>query len=512
MTIVATESEAPSPAPKDTGFKQVGRHVLIYGLGIVLSRAIGFIMLPVYTSFLTPADYGVMELVQMTLDVISIAAGAQLALGMFRYYHKAEAQAEKNAVVSTALVALALSYAVVGTGTFIFAGALSQLVFDSTVHADLIRIASVSLAFQSLLVVPLAYARLRDRSVLFVAANALKLALSLGFNLLFLVHLGMGVKGIFLGNLIANLCVGGWLATVVLREVGLHFSRAATRNLVRYGVPLIGMHLASFIMTFSDRYFLQAQGDATVVGLYTLAYVFGFVLAMIGYMPFESVWEPKRFEIARQPNRDEMYARAFIYLNVSLVTAAVGIALFVGDLLRIMSTPAFHSAADIVPIILIAYVLQGWTGMQNIGILMKERTELITLAAWAGAVTALLSYWLLVPEYLGWGAAIGTVLAFAVRHILVYVFSQRVWPVAYRWAPVLRLLALAFAVAIVGELLPPMTVLHSIVTRAALFAAYLVAMWHLSVLSSGDRARIRSVALAVARFRFGAIRAGMSEG
>lgn len=502
----AGQASKVAPAPE---LRQVGRHVLIYGLGIVLSRAIGFVMLPVYTRYLTPADYGVMELVQMTLDVISIAAGAQLALGMFRYYHKAEDPAEKRAVVSTALIALAVSYALVGAGTFLFSRELSLLVFGVADHTGLLRIASVNIACQSLMVVPLAYARLRDRSVLFVTANGLKLILSLGFNLLFLVQMGMGTRGIFLSSLIANICVGLWLASTVLREVGLRFSRAATRDLLRYGVPLIGMHLAAFIMTFGDRYFLQASGNATIVGLYTLAYTFGFMLAMIGYMPFETVWEPKRFEFAKLPNRDDIYARAFIYLNLSLISAAVGISLFVGDVLRIMAAPAFHSAANIVPIILIAYVLQGWSGMQNIGILMKERTELITLASWAGAGTALLSYWLLIPHFLGWGAAIGTVLSFAVKHVLIYIFSQREWPVAYRWGPVIRLIVAGVAISIVGQLLPQTQILTSLAIHTGLFTVYLIAIWNIDVLTEAERERVRSVLHAVLHRR--SIRSALSQ-
>jgi hypothetical protein len=54
----------------------VAKHSLVYGLGMVISRSVSFIMLPIYTRYLTPADYGVMALVEMTLDVIAILGGA----------------------------------------------------------------------------------------------------------------------------------------------------------------------------------------------------------------------------------------------------------------------------------------------------------------------------------------------------------------------------------------------------------------------------------------------------
>src|SRR5207247_1738109 len=168
------------------------------------------------------------------------------------------------------------------------------------------------------------------------------------------------------------------------------------------------------------------------------------------------VWEPARFEIAKRPDRDELYSRTFVYFNIVLLTIAVVITLFVGDFLRIVAAPAFLPAGQLVPIILIAYVLQSWTVMHNIGIQMREQTEFYTLANWVGAAVALVGYAVLIPRLLGLGAALATVASFGVREWLVYVLSQRLWPVHYRWAPVIRLLLLASAFGLVALLLPPL--------------------------------------------------------
>src|SRR2546422_2780906 len=109
----------------------------------------------------------------------------------------------------------------------------------------------------------------------------------------------------------------------------------------------------------------------------------------IGEVPFTTVWEPASFEIAKRPDRNELYARGFIYFNVVLLSVAVLIILFAGDFLRIVAAPAFRPAADLVPVIVLAYVLQSWTIMHYIGIQIRERTELYTLANWAGAIVAL---------------------------------------------------------------------------------------------------------------------------
>jgi O-antigen/teichoic acid export membrane protein len=482
-------SSSSSPGSGD-GFqiKGLARHSMVYLLGIILSKAVSFVMLPVYTRFLTPGDYGIMELIEMTLDVISIIAGGGIATGIFRFYHKADTEAERKAVVSTALQFLAATYVVVALGVWFAAPWLSSLVFRTAVYAPLVRIAACTLVFQSLFIAPMAFIRVSNRSPVFVAISLSKLVLSLSFNIYFVVHLRMGARGVLTSNLIANAVIGTALVAMVLRNVGLSWSAGTARSLVRYGIPLIWTQFATFIATFGDRYFLQHVSNVTSVGLYTLAYQFGFILGTVGYMPMELVWVPARFAAAKRPDRDEILARAFIYINVWLLSAAVGLTLFIGDVLHVMTTPAFYPAATYVPLILVAYVWQGWATFLDLGIHMRERTEYITLANWLSAGTALVGYAVLIPHLYALGAAIATAAAFFVRFAATYWFAQRLWPVKYRWTPVVRQVAIGLVVCLASLSMPAAANnLISIGVHALLFVVYLVGLWTLGVLSANER-------------------------
>src|SRR5262249_46662852 len=148
----------------------------------LIGRVAGFVMLPFYTHYLTPADYGVMQLLEMTLDVISIIAGTRIASGIHRYYFKAASDAERRAVLSTAFVLLAASVVAFGSLTTVLAAPLTRLVLGSDEHADLTRIAAVTLALQSLLIVPFGIIQLWKRSVLFTALGTGKLLMQLSMN------------------------------------------------------------------------------------------------------------------------------------------------------------------------------------------------------------------------------------------------------------------------------------------------------------------------------------------
>jgi O-antigen/teichoic acid export membrane protein len=510
----APETPAASPVAR-IGIASLGRHAILYAIGNILSKAVAFLMLPIYTRYLSPADYGVAALIEMTLDVIAIVAGAQIAQGIFRFYHKADTDEERRAVVATAMTALVISYCALGAVVFLAAEWLSQLVFDTPAHANLMQLAAGSFALQSLILVPMAFGRVREQSVLVVGANVAKLAIALTLNLTFVVGLRMGVRGVFLSTLGANLLVGLALGIWTMRQVGFGISRPALRSLVRYGLPLIGVQAATFTMTFSDRYFLQAAGNEAMVGLYNLAYQFGFLLLMLGFVPIEMIWGPRRFQVARGPTPGPILARAFRLINVSVFTIGVGIALFVGDLLRIMAAPAFHPAADVVPIILIAYVFHGWAMMHDIGVLVKERTEFLTVANWIAALVALAGFALLIPRYFAMGAAVAAVLAFGVRWGLTYVFSQRLWHVPYDWRAVFRIVTIAVLVSVVAAALPPLPIGTSLAVHVLLFGGYVALVWLAGILTPDEKASVRAVLSRVAAAvsaRLGGDRAAASRG
>ena len=69
------------------------KHGAVYLIGTVLSRVAGFVMLPVYTRVLAPRDYGVMEMLAYTTDVLTFLVGLGVSTAVTRHYYKYETEA-----------------------------------------------------------------------------------------------------------------------------------------------------------------------------------------------------------------------------------------------------------------------------------------------------------------------------------------------------------------------------------------------------------------------------------
>ena len=136
--------------------------------------------MPIYTRLLTPTDYGVLALIWMTFEVVTIFAGSRIAIGVFHFYHKAEGDEARRTVLSTALLLLAATFGVAAALTLAAAPAIANAVFGETgIYVTYIRLAAVSMLFESLIVVPNALFQLQQKSIRFVSFSLVRLGLQL---------------------------------------------------------------------------------------------------------------------------------------------------------------------------------------------------------------------------------------------------------------------------------------------------------------------------------------------
>ncbi len=208
-----------------------------------------------------------------------------------------------------------------------------------------------------------------------------------------------------------------------------------------FGAPLIISNLGDFILTFSDRYFLKAYSTLAEVGIYSLGYKLGFVLWVFAAQPIFNVWGPKRFEIARRPDVQEINSNVFLLMNIVTISCGLLICLFSYDFFRIMSESNFWDAYKIVPLIMLAYIIQIWTAFCNFGIYYSGKTQYLAWSIIAAAASIIVFSFILIPPLKGYGAALATIIGFIVRFGLVYYFSQKYFHLRLPWTRTLSMLA-----------------------------------------------------------------------
>jgi O-antigen/teichoic acid export membrane protein len=402
-------------------YRDLLRHFGIYGLGQVLSRLASFVLLPFYTGYLRPAEYGCIAILDLSAAVLGIVIGAGMVSAVSRYHFEARDDAERGRVWWTGLTIVTLMATVVAGLAWLGRDSLARLTLGPTqgrggYYYELILL---TLWFDAGGQVLDAYLRVRKWSGMFVGSSLICLLLNIGLNVYLLAELHQGVAGILLGNLIACAIRRISLLAVFMYDSGCHgFDRLLGSKLLRFGGPLVGTALLAVVMNQADRYLLRVFLGMDRVGIYSLAYSIGQAINALCLLPFASIWWVVIYEIAEQPHAKRIYVQVFQYFVYCQMLVLLGVSFFAGPILRLMTAADYSEAERLVPVVCLAYLLFSLHEHFKVPALLAKQTMSLLPAYVAAAVVSIAANLLLVPIFGLPGSAWASVLTFGVFSFL----------------------------------------------------------------------------------------------
>ena len=75
-----------------------------YALSFVINRGLSFLLIPLYTRYLTTTDYGILELLDLTMNFVIVFAGSRLGQALFYYYFSETDEEVREQHISTSIV------------------------------------------------------------------------------------------------------------------------------------------------------------------------------------------------------------------------------------------------------------------------------------------------------------------------------------------------------------------------------------------------------------------------
>jgi len=478
--------------------RKIGRNTLVYGLGGVLQRIVGFLMVPLYTYYLSPRDYGTIELLDLASYVLAMFVGLGLGSAVVRFYYDYEERAERNEVISTAILFLVPVNAAILVLLHFLSGPISRLVLGQDGNRYFFNLVFISLAFSIVNGVLLSYLRAKQQAVLFAVLSVLQLALGLGLNIYLIAGRRMGVLGALYSGVITQAVISVLLLSLIVYEVGLGFSTPKLKGMLRFSAPLVPAGIGMFVLNFADRFFLRKYSSLSVVGTYALGYKIGMSLNALLLTPFYLFWSAYMYEVAQKENAKELFARVYEYLMLGLLFGALGISLFGPDAVSVLAPPSYWAASQIVPIVALAYVFSGLFYYFQLGMALSKQTEFRAYAVGASALLNILLNFLLIPRYGAYGAAWATLFSFLVLAGLSHHFSQRLYRVPYHLGKLVKATLIAAAIFGCAKFVRLHSLRLNVMLHAALLGCFPLVLWAANFYSPEEKAIVRKILLSAA--------------
>ncbi len=324
---------------------------------------------------------------------------------------------------------------------------ISSWVLGTSEDGRFFRILFVTLTFNLSCETPMAWLRVLDRSLTFTAINLVRLVCALSLNILFLVVYDMGVEGVLFSGLITAVLIAGICATICLRSVRFSPNRVVLRQLLAFGIPLIGGWLGSFLLNYSDRFFLKKYTTLADIGIYSLSYKLGMIPTIAVTMPFLMAWGPRQFVVARnEADPAGIFGKIFTYFAALHVMLVLGFGANSREIISIMASPEYAASALFIAPLMVAYAFQGVQQYSQFGLLLCQRTKYIGILVMVAAGVNIGLNAIFVPRYGVAGAAWTTVASFAVLIAMIVPTSQRFFAIRYELGRLSKLLAAAVVV------------------------------------------------------------------
>jgi len=470
--------------------KSLLSHTLVYGVGNSGNRFVGFLLIPLYTRYLTPADYGVLSLVGLLGQILFVVMSLGQGTAVFRTYFNHDNPDRRNTVITTSLWLILLGSFPIALLTIALNKPLTIALTGKPDFTVWVMLGTLGVALKAILRLPFAVLRAREQSWRYTIWSFVQTLSSLVLAIVFVALLHLGGEGVLLSQLLAELIVCLYLVPATVKGLSLKFSRADAWDMLGYGAYQIPMALFSFLLHMADRYFLKHYSSLRAVGLYSLGYRFGEVLA-IAIMAFSLAWYPFLFQHLKDKNAPALYARVCTYFTAVMGLLWLVISLFSREAIAIMARPAFHEAYQVVPWIAGAFFFQALANSWSVGVILhrKVKRRPAVLAA-ATAVNLLLCY-LLVPRYEMLGAAAAGLLSFFCWFVLQAMVAQKLYPIPYEWGRLIRLSIVGIAVYLIGNEIPWSSIWTALAGKTVLVMSTPLLLYATGFFGPGELAQAR---------------------
>ncbi len=398
------------------------KHGWMFMLANVVNRAAGLLLLPLYTKLLSPSEFGVYALVVVVSDLLAVMLMIGMNNAFTAVYFEHPDEEGRRRVISTCLLAL-VGAAVAMLGLAWPAGAAaSWAMFGSAEHALVMAVALGSVALTTLFELALAYYRARKRSGLCLTVSLVKVVALLGFNVVFLWGLDLGVTGIFLANGASFAALGVLLMVMILKDSGVAFSFPILRRVAALGMPYAPQSLLDIANNFVSRWLLNILLSTAAVGLFAFGMRLSQILFMFLTASFLQIWSVSRLE-AQHGASDHGQANFVFHLFVVLLTGAgLGLALTAPEILWLIASHDYTPVLPCMPFLVMAYVLHGVRMNPEVAILKAKRVGVLP---WISAASLTVGTALAVGLVWKWGL-LGAALANLGREVFQILLTETV--------------------------------------------------------------------------------------
>ncbi len=424
--------------------KDIAKDSSVYGISKVLGQVVSFFLIPLYTSYLSPEDYGILSII----GIMSVSLGLLMNFGIdsaiYRYAALAKDKENKKQYISNARF-LVICFASFFTVLFLlFIPQLKALLLTESAP-NLYLLIGLGLTLPATFSSVISASLRIERKVKTIAISSLINVFSSIFStILLIVYFKLGIVGALLGNLLGNVFSSLFviLNGTVFQFKDINWNQC--KELMKYALPTIPAQILAFAIPIYSQISVKQILSLNELGLYAIALKFTIPLTM-GLTMFQQAYAPYKFQILKNDsNAKETFSKIMNLFVIGFGVGVLLISLFGGEFLTIMTTINYHKAAKYTFSLALIPFAQGIYFMCSTGIEFAKFPIFRPLISGAGLLTVLLTNHFLIDNYGVSGAAYSIVISWLVMALGNLIYAQKLYQINYNWIYIITIFLAVF--------------------------------------------------------------------
>lgn len=385
------------------------QNTVLFAIGNIGSKLIGFLMLPLYTHYLSVSEYGTIDIILTVSLILSPLIIGNIHEAVMRYL--LDKDSEKDRIVTSALI------------MFVFASLISLVIMLFLTIYNYNRFLWIIPLFiftSAIYPVPLSYIRGIEDNKLFVKLNILYTFLVSTLNILFLVYFKLGINGYFISLTLSNLII--IIIAIIFSKMYIYFlkfnfDKKTFFSMLKYSMFLIPNSLLWWVTNSSDRVMITSYLGIEQNGLYSIAYRLPTVLSILATIFMQS-WQLTAIK-EKEANDVWKYSNEiFNNLLKTLFLCGSILLLFLKPIINIFLAESYYTSWEYSPLLILALIFGALGGFIGVSYTVAKDSKGMMLSALSGAIINIILNLILIPKYGVNGASFATCISFLI--VLIY--------------------------------------------------------------------------------------------
>lgn len=397
--------------------KYLAKNVFLFSLSGFVPRILSVILIPLYTSYLTTAEYGISDFISTTVSLLIpiFTLDIQDAVMRFAIDDKYESRDVFSIAIRIILAGTAL--VCIGTGIVYVANIpgikSTYLIFFVIMYFTTAIYNTVSL-----------FCRGIDKVHIMVGSSIANSVVSLSANILFLAVFHWGLTGYLIANTLGSIIGLLWcfIGAKLFKYIKWDISKKIQKEMIAFSFPLIFSVIAWWINSASDRYILTWLSGVAVSGLYAVSYKIPGILSVFQSI-FAQAWSISAVKEFDKNDSDGFISSMYRTMNFAMVAICSGLMIVNIPIAKILYAKEFFKAWQFVPPLLISVVLNAMALFIGSIFTAVKDTKTLSISTIAGATVNTVLNFVFIHFWGAYGAALATMLGYAVvliaRHVIL---------------------------------------------------------------------------------------------